>query len=172
VPVGLDHFSLPDDRLAQAARGGELRRNFQGYVTDQATALIGIGASAISSLPQGYSQNQPKVPDYRRAIEGGDFATVRGVTLTEEDRVRRDIIERLMCDLSIDLAEVSDRWRVSPRAFDLAVAALAPMVEDGLVSLSGSRIEVHVDARSVVRSVCSAFDSYLDSSAIRHAAGI
>lgn len=172
VPVGLDHFSLPGDRLAQAASGGELRRNFQGYVTDQSDALIGIGASAISSLPQGYCQNQSKVPDYRKALDNGDFATIRGVKLTKSDRVRRDIIERLMCDLRVDLNEVTRRWHVSPREFDSAVVALSPMVEDGLVSLTKGRIEISDNARPVVRSVCSVFDAYLQPQPTMHADGI
>ena len=172
VPIGLDHFALPEDRMAGAARSGVLRRNFQGYVTDHAAALIGIGASAISSLPRGYGQNAAKVPDYRRAIEAGEFAVSRGVTLTQDDRVRRDIIERLMCDLGIDLDEVSDRWRVSPHDFDGALATLAPMVEEGLVNMSDARIEVHADARPVIRAVCAAFDTYLRPSESQHSAGI
>lgn len=172
IPIGLDHFARPDDHLAQAARAGTVRRNFQGYVTDQAEALIGIGASAISSMPLGYSQNTARVPEYRKSIAAGDFVVNRGVVLTRDDYVRREIIERLMCDLSVDLADVSRRWHVAQQEFDPAITALMPIVEDGLVRVTGTRVEIDAAARSVVRSVCTAFDAYLIPSSARHAAGI
>ena len=161
VAIGLDHFACAEDSLAKASQAGRLRRNFQGYTVDQASVLIGLGASAIGSLPQGYVQNTLKVADYRCAIESGIFAVVRGFELTDADRLRRDVIERLMCDLNVDIDDAARRWGASPRDFDDAVAALKPLSEDGLVNLSGSRIEVLADARPVIRSVCAVFDSYL-----------
>jgi oxygen-independent coproporphyrinogen-3 oxidase len=109
IPVGLDHFALPHDPLAVAAKNSTLRRNFQGYTTDQAPILIGLGASAIGQMPQGYVQNAPDVAGYSRAINSGRFATVRGLALSNEDRVRAAIIERLMCEFTVDLAEFSGR---------------------------------------------------------------
>jgi len=172
VRIGLDHFAMPDDPLADAARAGDLRRNFQGYVTDRAEALLGIGASAISSLPQGYVQNMSRVPEYRRAITAGDFAVKRGVVLTVEDRARRDVIERLMCDLSVDLRVVADRWNLSPSSFSDALTALAPMIEDGIVDVVDRRIEVSAEARPVLRSVCAAFDTYLQGTPARYSPGV
>ncbi len=78
MPVGLDHFARPDDRLAQAAAAGRLHRNFQGYTTDDADALIGIGASAIGRLPQGFVQNAPDLGGYARAIESGQLRDRQG----------------------------------------------------------------------------------------------
>src|SRR5262249_18044341 len=104
APIGLDHFALPDDSLARNMRTGQLRRNFQGYTVDRADALIGLGASAISRLPQGFAQNAPGSGGYARAIVAGRFATTRGIALTPEDRLRGRIIERLMCDFAVDLA--------------------------------------------------------------------
>ncbi|MGE0653314.1 MAG: oxygen-independent coproporphyrinogen III oxidase, partial [Alphaproteobacteria bacterium] len=131
VPIGLDHFARPNDSLATAARCGTLHRNFQGYTDDPATILIGFGASAIGSLASGYVQNAHLVPDYRRAIGSGAFATSRGTALSRDDRLRREIIERLMCDLHVDLREVADRRHEDPRPLHDALAALSQLEADG-----------------------------------------
>ncbi len=103
VAVGLDHYARPGDAMALARASRRLRRGFQGYTTDAAPALIGFGASAIGSLPEGYVQNAPTAPAWAKLVEAGGLATVRGVALSAEDRLRRDAIERLMCDLEADL---------------------------------------------------------------------
>src|SRR5581483_8117651 len=127
LPIGFDHFALPDDSLAQAAAAGRLRRNFQGYTTDNADALIGLGASAIGRLPQGFVQNAPDLRGYARAIESGAFATARGIALSNDDRRRGRIIEQLMCNFAVDLNALAP-------ADDLAdaYAALAPLADDQL----------------------------------------
>ena len=88
MPVGLDHFARPDDSLAQAAVAGRLHRNFQGYTTDNADALIGLGASAIGRMPQGFVQNATDIGGYARAIEAGRLATAKGIVFTPDDRRR------------------------------------------------------------------------------------
>ena len=93
-PVGLDHYARPDDQLV--AKSGRLQRNFQGYTDDDADALVGLGASAISRLPQGFAQNAPAVGNYSRAIAEGKLATAKGIALSDDDRLRGQIIERLM----------------------------------------------------------------------------
>ncbi|MCW5695117.1 MAG: oxygen-independent coproporphyrinogen III oxidase [Bauldia sp.] len=168
LPLGLDHFALPGDRLELASKTGKLRRNFQGYTDDTAAVLLGIGASAIGSLPSGYVQNESRVVDYRRAIERGGFAIARGIALDDDDRVRRDIIERLMCDLRVDLDDTARRWNVDRASFDDDIAALGPLVDDGLVRLSGRRVEVDPSARSLVRSVAATFDRYLSPAPMHH----
>ncbi len=90
VPVGLDHYALPSDSLAEVATKGRLNRSFQGYTTDAAPALIGFGASSVGSLPQGYVQNAPTAAAYAKEIETDQLAAVRGVALTADDRLRRD----------------------------------------------------------------------------------
>ena len=102
-PIGLDHYARADDDLALATAAGRLRRNFQGYTTDDADALLGLGASAISRLPQGFAQNAPDVGNYSRAVAAGQLATARGIALSDDDRVRGRIIEQLMCDMAVDL---------------------------------------------------------------------
>ncbi len=100
VEIGLDHFALPDDPLAQAAVEGRLHRNFQGYTTDEAEVLIGLGASSIGRMPQGYVQNETRIPVYQRIVAEGRLPIARGYRFEGEDRLRGAVIERLMCDQS------------------------------------------------------------------------
>ena len=172
IAIGIDHFARPSDDLGRAGESGQLHRNFQGYTTDQADVLIGLGASAIGALPQGYVQNATLVPDYRQAIEAGQLATVRGLELSDDDRLRRDVIERLMCDLSVDLGAVSASHGSDPAVFAEALAALEPMQQDGLVSISGDRVTVVPAGRTVVRLACAAFDRYLAEGKARHSSAI
>jgi oxygen-independent coproporphyrinogen-3 oxidase len=165
--IGLDHFAKPADSLAVRQRERRLHRNFQGYTTDEASMLIGLGASAIGALPQGYVQNAARTVDYREAIVSGRLAAVRGVRLTAEDRLRREIIERLMCDLEVDIAAVAGRHGRSADDFAKELAGIAPLAEHGLVAISGGVLSVAEHARPFVRHVCAAFDSYLADDAAR-----
>ncbi|HEY8380539.1 MAG TPA: oxygen-independent coproporphyrinogen III oxidase [Microvirga sp.] len=172
VRIGLDHFAKPDDPLASAAAGGRLHRNFQGYTTDEAPALIGFGTSAISRLPQGFAQNTPSTVEYRKAVLEERLPTVRGIALTDEDRLRGTVIERLMCDLKIDLDEVCRTHQVDPDHFAAEIEAIDRLAEDRLVTREGMRIEVPEPARPFIRTLCAAFDARLASTAARHAPSI
>jgi oxygen-independent coproporphyrinogen-3 oxidase len=170
--IGLDHFARPDDALSLAQAEGRLHRNFQGYTVDEAPVLLGLGASAIGTLPQGYVQNETAIPAYERAIKGDTPATVRGLAIDDEDRLRSAIIERLMCDLAVDLAVPCRIHGFAPDMFEPEVAALAPLQADGLVSIDGTRIEVPEAARPLVRVVCSVFDQYLNAGERRYARAV
>ncbi len=165
--IGFDHFADPRDELAIAASEGRLRRNFQGYTTDQADALIGFGASAISRTPSGYAQNAPDIAGYTRAVESGGLPIVKGLELTPDDKLRAHIIERLLCDFAIDLDAVA-----APHAFDDEIAALRPLVEAGLVRIDGGRITIPTPGRSFARLIAAAFDAYLPSNQTRHSAAV
>jgi len=169
VPVGLDHFARADDGMAQSLASGTLRRNFQGYTTDIADALIGLGASAIGALPQGYVQNAADTAAWSRAIADGHLATVRGIRLSDDDRVRRTIIERLMCDMAVDLDAIARGHGFTARDFAAEIAATAPMVADGLVVVDGAAIRITEAGRPYSRVVCALFDRYLNSAQQRHA---
>lgn len=169
VQIGLDHFALPTDDLAAALAEGRLHRNFQGYTTDATPTLIGLGASSIGRLPQGFVQNLTQEKAWRDALRENRLPVARGVALTDEDRFRGDIIERLMCDLTVDLDTVCARHGRPPESQDDAVADLAPFVADGLVEIAGRRITITPAGRALTRSVCAVFDAYLDRDALRHA---
>ena len=162
VAVGLDHYALPDDAMAKAARARRLKRSFQGYTTDAAPALIGFGASAIGSLPQGYVQNVPAAAAYAREIEAGRLATARGVALTADDRLRRDVIERVMCELEVDLEATAALHTADCASLrTAAIAGMPPFVEDRLASFDRRRIAVSERGRPFVRSIAALFDAYL-----------
>ncbi len=168
VPVGFDHFALPNDPLAS----GKVRRNFQGYTTDGAWTLLGLGASAIGRLPQGYVQNQTGELAWRQAIAKGELATVRGVPLTDDDRFRREIIEQLMCELTVDLADLCARHGRDFSDLAPALDQLAEPLRDGVAELTGARLTITDLGRPYLRTVCAAFDAYLDPAATRHSASV
>jgi oxygen-independent coproporphyrinogen-3 oxidase len=172
VAIGLDHFALPDDALALARREGRLRRNFQGYTTDIAPVLVGLGASAISSLPQGYVQNAVPISAYRHAIKDGRLAVARGIAHRAEDRLRGAIIERLMCDLEVDLDAVCGRFGWPAHLLQPDLEALAPLAADRLIEISGHAIRVTPRGRPFVRVACAVFDRYLDDGAGRHSSAV
>lgn len=172
VRIGFDHFARPGDSLAVARQHGALHRNFQGYTVDDAPALIGLGASAISALPEGYAQNAPRIDDYAAAIMAGRLATVRGVALTDEDRLRREAIERLMCDFVLDTEALAETFGRPAGHFAPALEALQPLVADGMVIIENGRIRVASRGRPFVRIAAAAFDQYLTPTAKRHARAI
>jgi oxygen-independent coproporphyrinogen III oxidase len=172
VAIGIDHFARRSDSLVAAQRDGRLHRNFQGYTTDEAVALLGFGASAIGSLPQGYVQNAVPIGAWRDAIRGGAPAVARGLALDAEDRVRRAIIERLMCDFAVDLEALCVRHGWPSHLLQPELEALAPLVDDGVVEVDGLVIRVTARGRPLVRVVCAAFDAYLDAGAGRHSRAV
>ena len=97
VQIGIDHFARPDDALAQAFYDKRLKRSFQGYTDDRAPWLVGLGASAISTYPQGFAQNIPVTGKYAEQVDQGRPATWRGYHLSAADRLKADLVEQLMC---------------------------------------------------------------------------
>ncbi|MFA5121534.1 oxygen-independent coproporphyrinogen III oxidase [Zavarzinia sp.] len=156
--IGLDHFAKPGDTLATAAAAGKLHRNFQGYTTDDAGILVGLGPSAIGELPQGYVQNTPDITAWHKAVAQGSFATARGVAISNADRLRRAVIERLMCDYQADVGKIADRLRLDPTLVNDAWARLAPLEAAGLVSRHGSHIGIEPTARALVQKIAACFD--------------
>lgn len=163
VRVGLDHFALPGDSLVRSQISGDLHRNFQGYTTDPSDVLIGFGASAISRLTEGYVQNEIALGAYARRILEGDLPTARGYRLTPDDRVRAELIERLMCDFEVDLDRICSRHKVRPDAIIEAAPRLRELIADGVVGVDGGRIRISANSRILVRSVASAFDTHLSA---------
>jgi oxygen-independent coproporphyrinogen III oxidase len=167
VAIGLDHFARRQDDLARAVRAGTLHRNFQGYTTDIADALIGLGASSIGRLPRGYVQNAPDVASYARAIRAGQFATVKGIAFSDDDRRRGAIIERLMCDFAVDLDAYG-----GGADFAVELGAVDALAASGIVRRNGARIALSEDGRPFVRLVAAAFDAYLPQNNRRHSVAV
>jgi pimeloyl-ACP methyl ester carboxylesterase len=170
--IGLDHFAKPDDPMAQARGTPRLRRNFQGYTLDDAAVLIGFGASAISALPQGYAQNVTRTIEYLDAIETATLATARGIARTAQDDLRSRIIERLMCDLTVDVASIADAAGIDGATLDDAWPQLEPLETDGLIRRNGAVVTITEAGWPFLRCVAACFDQYLDPQASRHAAAI
>lgn len=172
VKVGLDHYARPGDELARAAASHRLRRNFQGYVTGDSPWVVGVGASAISCLPDGLTQNAASAAAYVAAIRQPGFATVRGIAASADDRLRGHVIAELMCHFEVDLAEICRCHGAAPEDLLADVPRLQTLIDDGLAFLDGSRLGVTEAGRPLVRSVCAAFDRYYTGAEGRHARGI
>jgi oxygen-independent coproporphyrinogen-3 oxidase len=170
--IGLDHFALPTDGMAAAQAQGTLHRNFQGYTTDPCETLIGFGASAIGRPPQGYVQNDPVLRSYCGRIGRGEFAIVKGRTLTADDRLRSEIIERPMCDFEVDLSAVCLRHGAEPEPVLRSAGRLDELAAEGIVHVEGMRLRIAEDAHDLVRSVAAAFDSYLSAAGGRHSRAV
>ncbi|QBZ82502.1 Oxygen-independent coproporphyrinogen III oxidase [Hydrogenovibrio crunogenus] len=162
VYIGMDHFAKPDDELAIAQRNETLYRNFQGYSTHAECDLIGMGATSISLINNTYAQNYKSLNDYYQAIDAGHLAVFRGVELTEDDELRRDVITRLISHFHLNFNSIEAQWGiVFKEYFEQEMNALAPMIEDGLVELSDSDLYVTAAGRLLIRNICMAFDAYL-----------
>jgi oxygen-independent coproporphyrinogen-3 oxidase len=172
VQIGLDHFALPDDPIEVAMRNGSLRRNFQGYTTDAGKVLLGFGASAIGHLEHGYVQNEVGIRTYLERISAGKLATARGFALSDDDRLRAEIIERIMCDFGADLGQVCGRHGVSPDTVLKTAHRLDDLISDGVVDLEGTSLTVPEGSRFLIRSVVAAFDAYLDRSTRVHSSAV
>ena len=171
VAIGLDHFAWPGDGMARALADGSLKRNFQGYTVDGADALIGLGASSIGRLPQGYVQNMPATGEYQKLVEKGELATVRGITLTQPDRARGWVIERLMCDYAFSRADLLMLFGEAAKPILRDAHILAGDPSSGFVAYGGD-FSVADQARPFVRSIAAHFDTYLATGAARHSAAV
>jgi oxygen-independent coproporphyrinogen-3 oxidase len=168
--VGIDHFALPADGMARAARTGQLRRNFQGYTDDTAQVLIGIGASSISRFPQGFAQNASRTADYTAAISDTRFAVHRGHVFSQDDHLRGAMIEQLMCEFRIDRARITQRLGYAPAALDGLLQATFDAFLSVLV-LDAEGLKLPPAARPLTRLIAQSLDDY-DSTKAKHSAAI
>lgn len=158
--IGIDHFAKPTDSLARAHADGSLRRNFQGYVTDESDVLIGIGCSSISQFPGGYTQNSARMPEYVARIEAGELATSRGVAFAGDDVARKQVIDTLMCFLTVDLAPIRRTHGLPEGYFAPELAALRGGSLRDMVTVEGETIRVTHAYRMAARVVAAEFDAY------------
>jgi oxygen-independent coproporphyrinogen-3 oxidase len=162
VYVGMDHFAKEDDSLTQAFLEKSLYRNFQGYSTKSGCDLYGFGMSSISQLEDVYAQNLKEIPDYYEAIDRNDLATHRGYRLTQDDRLRREVIMRLMCDFELHKKPVEDRFQIDfDEYFTNALPLLEAFAEDSLIEPPNGKIVVTEMGRLLIRNIAMIFDKYL-----------
>ena len=164
--IGLDHFARPEDELCLAQDDRTLHRNFQGYTTKAGCDLYGLGVSSISGFGDVYAQNWRELPKYYEAIDAGTLATMRGVRISSDDRLRRAVINRVLCHCVLVKSEIErDYGIVFDEYFAPELAQLQIQEADGLVRLSPDRIEVTAIGRIFIRNIAMAFDAYLNQGA-------
>jgi len=160
--IGMDHFARPDDELALAQDNGTLYRNFQGYSTHSECDLVALGNTGIGMVGRSYSQNEKGLPDYHERIANGEIPVFRGVELTDDDLLRRDVITRLICDFGLDFAGIEARHNIQfGDYFAAELQALQTMQQDGLLEFDAKSIRVHPGGRLLIRNICMVFDRYL-----------
>lgn len=162
VYIGMDHFAKPDNELALAMQQGTLYRNFQGYSTHAGLNLIALGMSSISMLSSLYVQNHKTLAEYYQALDSGVLPTLRGVELTEDDRLRREVIVELMCNFVLKKARIEEKYGiVFDTYFADALHQLAPFVEDGLVHMAPDQVTITTAGRLLIRNIVMNFDVYM-----------
>jgi oxygen-independent coproporphyrinogen-3 oxidase len=160
--IGMDHFARPDDELALAQRNGTLYRNFQGYSTHANCDLIGLGVTSVGKVDNTYGQNLRSLDDYQAAIDADHIPVFRGIQLTRDDEIRRDVITRLICHFRLDFSAVEQCWGIDfPSYFADSLEKLTSMQADELLRLDAKGIQVLPKGRLLIRNICMVFDAYL-----------
>jgi oxygen-independent coproporphyrinogen-3 oxidase len=161
VYIGMDHFALPDDSLARAQREGTLHRSFQGYTTHASRDLVSFGVSAIGQVGTLYIQNHKQLPQYQEAVRRRVLPAQRGVTMTVDDILRRDVIQQLMCHGDVDFASTEARHGIRfAERFRDELDRMQVLVADGLVVCEPGRIRLTAAGRMLMRNVAMLFDAY------------
>lgn len=167
VFIGMDHFAKPEDSLAIAQQEGRLHRNFQGYTTHSECDLIAMGTSSISQVGPTYAQNDYDTESYEAKIGQGRFATIKGMTLSQDDLIRRAAINQLICHFSLDGDFFAKQHKINfANYFAKELNLLKQHQADGLLKKEGNQLEVTPAGRLLIRSICMVFDAYLDQESI------
>lgn len=160
--IGMDHFAKPDDELAVAQRQGVLHRNFQGYTTHGNCDLVGLGSSSISQIGRIYAQNLKEVEPYYQRVDAGELAIFRGLELTRDDLIRREVIMRLICDFQLDRSDIEREFQLSfVDYFQPEMENIRRMVGEGLLEEEGTLLRVRPAGRLLIRNICMVFDWYI-----------
>lgn len=162
VYIGMDHFAKQSDDLTRAQQEGTLHRNFQGYSTHADCDIVAMGITAISSIGDNYAQNVRTIEEYQAHLEQGQIPVFRGIELESDDILRREIINQLMCNNSLDTKRIEQKWGIEfEKYFASAWPALQTMKKDGLIIMDNEHIEVTASGRLLARTICMEFDHYL-----------
>ena len=161
--IGLDHFALPSDTLAQARRQQSLHRSFQGYSTHANRDLVSVGVSAMGRVGNLYLQNYKRLADYEAAIERGQLPTERGIKVDQDDRIRGEVIQQIMCHGLVDIEALQVRHGIEFEGYFLPeLKRLRPLQADGLVEVTESHIRLTPSGQLLMRAVAMVFDAYLN----------
>ena len=164
VYIGMDHFAKPDDELAIAQRENKLYRNFQGYSTHSECDLIGLGVTSIGSVGDSYSQNQRTLEDYAQSLGNNELPVFRGITLNEDDKIRRTVITRLICHFSLDIPKIEKELNINfTDYFTDVLPKLEQFSQDGLLTFNKQKIEVLPAGHLLIRNICMVFDRYIQN---------
>jgi oxygen-independent coproporphyrinogen-3 oxidase len=162
IYIGMDHFALPDDELSLAMKNGTLQRNFQGYSTCRQTDLVGMGVSAIGKVGNSFVQNRKDIRDWQAAIDDKKLPVWRGLGLSAEDRLRREVVSAIMCQGFVNFADIERKFGIDfDEHFALELNSLKPLEKDGLVELSERSFEVTPTGLLLLRVIGMKFDEYL-----------
>jgi oxygen-independent coproporphyrinogen-3 oxidase len=163
--IGMDHFALPGDELSEARRNGKLWRNFMGYTTSRGLELLGVGCSAISEFQDLFAQNLTPPEVYAGVIESGQWAVHKGHRLDAEDRLRKQIINQLMCNLEIDIPQAAIHTNGLHDHLRSALDSLAPFAEEGLITARNGGYSITPLGQLFLRNLAMPFDGYLEAQA-------
>ena len=168
VYIGMDHFAKPDDELAKAQRNQNLYRNFQGYATHADCDLIGMGVTSIGMINDSYSQNLRAIDDYADNMDNNILPVFRGISLSQDDKLRRYVITELICNFKLNIKKTEEKYNIIfAEYFSSALQALTTMQSDGLVDISDAAISVTAKGSLFIRNICMSFDVYLKHHATR-----
>ena len=160
--IGMDHFAKPNDELSIAQGDGTLHRNFQGYTTKGGCDLLGLGVSSISAIGNSFSQNIKGLKEYYHAITEKQHAQVVGVSLSQDDIIRGEVIQELMCNLYGDKQVISEKYEINfDEYFAEDLTLLNAFIEDVLLDNNRDFIKVDQKARLLIRIICMSFDAYM-----------
>ncbi|MCR8923654.1 oxygen-independent coproporphyrinogen III oxidase [Dasania sp. GY-MA-18] len=167
--IGMDHFVKPDDELAIAQQEGRLQRNFQGYSTCLAPDLIGLGVSSISSLAHSYAQNEKDLERYYERLDNQQLAIARGLTLSHDDHIRRQVISQLICNRQLNIKQLEKQFQIDfKQYFNDCLETLKYLQKDGLILMESDKIRVTLKGRPLLRNICMTFDNYLNHDSQSH----
>jgi len=160
--IGMDHFAKETDSLVKAQREGSLQRNFQGYSTNANCDIIAMGITAIGRIGDNYSQNVRTIDEYENLLNEGIIPIFRGIELEDDDILRREIINQLMCNNKLDIKEIEKKWGIDFKTyFKSSLDNLQKMATDGLLEIEKSNLTITNTGRLLTRSICMQFDRYL-----------
>jgi oxygen-independent coproporphyrinogen-3 oxidase len=170
--IGIDHFALENDSMTKALKNKTLHRNFQGYTVDNSPYLIGLGASSISCLPDGFAQNSPSTKAYEEAVSSGLLSIVRGIAVNDRDILVRAVIEQLMCYFEVDLEAVATTHQQTPDILAGSMPRLKELEEDGFITVDKYKITILEHGKPLTRVVAACFDTFFQEKENQHAQAV